>query len=593
MKRILCLWLPHWSLQCLGVAKPSLRDRAVILRGSGPRGGEIVADCSSAAWRQGIRAGMPLAEALALGKKSAAESLSLEERSSEADRDALGKLAHWCERFSPLVGWAPEEDSTKPTGSRPAAEQHDTLFLDITGLAVLFGGEVGLVRQLLSALTAQGYYARVAVTETLGASYALARHAPTDLSRTHPPSVSQVSHAPSVSHAETNSARRLPAEGLDPTEESEVHGGWQPLTPGVETLFQESGQGTRAAAWVVAPGRVGEALSSLPVRALRLPAETARWLDELGIVDIGQLANLPRASLGDRFGDVLLRRLDQALGTAPETLLAHRPPPEFRALRMLEFPLEKREAIEFITRELLVQIEADLRPRDVGALQLSCRFDCSQGDPVQLQLQLFQPTASTAHLLELIGLQLERLVLPGPVERVMVEVGQTARLQEEQTELFPVSGRVLPREVTRLIDRLSSRLGSAGVVQPRIQPEAQPERAFRYIPWNERPPERRRRTPVASPSPSQALARPLYVLAPAQPLEVLAVVPDGPPQRFREGGRDRHIVRHWGPERVETGWWRGRSVRRDYYRVETRSGQRFWLYRRLEDGRWFLHGTFE
>ena len=32
---------------------------------------------------------------------------------------------------------------------------------------------------------------------------------------------------------------------------------------------------------------------------------------------------------------------------------------------------------------------------------------------------------------------------------------------------------------------------------------------------------------------------------------------------------------------------------RDYYRVETAGGQRFWLFRRLDDARWFLQGTFE
>jgi protein ImuB len=53
------------------------------------------------------------------------------------------------------------------------------------------------------------------------------------------------------------------------------------------------------------------------------------------------------------------------------------------------------------------------------------------------------------------------------------------------------------------------------------------------------------------------------------------------------------LAQHWGPERIETAWWRGRSVRRDYYRVETAEGSRYWLFRRLTDGQWFLHGEFE
>ena len=74
---------------------------------------------------------------------------------------------------------------------------------------------------------------------------------------------------------------------------------------------------------------------------------------------------------------------------------------------------------------------------------------------------------------------------------------------------------------------------------------------------------------------------------------LLAVAPGGPPVRFQIGGQVYQVHRYWGPERIETGWWRGRSVRRDYYRVETTTGQRFWLFRGREDGRWYLQGMFE
>jgi len=77
------------------------------------------------------------------------------------------------------------------------------------------------------------------------------------------------------------------------------------------------------------------------------------------------------------------------------------------------------------------------------------------------------------------------------------------------------------------------------------------------------------------------------------PIPTTSVVPDGPPVRFRWGDVDYSIARSWGPERIETGWWRGQDVHRDYYLVETISGARFWIYRRRDDGRWFLHGCFD
>jgi protein ImuB len=86
--------------------------------------------------------------------------------------------------------------------------------------------------------------------------------------------------------------------------------------------------------------------------------------------------------------------------------------------------------------------------------------------------------------------------------------------------------------------------------------------------------------------------RPLVLHHPPLALHAVSIVPDGPPISFEWNGRVHRVARQWGPERIETGWWRGRSLRRDYYRVETTTGLRFWLFRRLEDGQWNLHGEF-
>ena len=87
--------------------------------------------------------------------------------------------------------------------------------------------------------------------------------------------------------------------------------------------------------------------------------------------------------------------------------------------------------------------------------------------------------------------------------------------------------------------------------------------------------------------------RPLRLVRRPIALEATSIMPDGPPVRFQFRSRGHRVARTWGPERIETGWWRGRPVGRDYYRIETTTGRRFWLFRRLRDGKWFLHGMFE
>jgi protein ImuB len=48
-----------------------------------------------------------------------------------------------------------------------------------------------------------------------------------------------------------------------------------------------------------------------------------------------------------------------------------------------------------------------------------------------------------------------------------------------------------------------------------------------------------------------------------------------------------------GPERIETGWWDGGDVARDYYIAREPSGAEVWVYReRLPPHGWWLHGVF-
>jgi protein ImuB len=102
--------------------------------------------------------------------------------------------------------------------------------------------------------------------------------------------------------------------------------------------------------------------------------------------------------------------------------------------------------------------------------------------------------------------------------------------------------------------------------------------------------------------------RPLRLLTKPEPIEALAEVPDGPPLRFRWRRALHEVIAAAGPERIEAPWWREDASdpsaiawARDYFRVEDKSGLRFWLYRAglyrdLTPGsaapRWYLHGVF-
>jgi protein ImuB len=326
----------------------------------------------------------------------------------------------------------------------------------------------------------------------------------------------------------------------------------------------------------------------------------------LGLTTIGELLALPRQSLSSRFGPGLLLRLDQLLGEASELIQPHHPPPVFQAEWLLEHPTQRREEVGLILEQLVERVANQLSQRQEGAVQLACRLDVAGHEPLRFTVGLYRPTASHKHLLELVQMQLERLRLRGAIGRVGLAVLQTSPLEMHQAQLFDDVSLRSSRAQALLLDRLSSRLGAQAVLQPLLRSDALPERGARLVAATNRETGKRgtrnaergtKRKPPLIPRcelrvPSSS-SRPLVLLSPPVAIETTAVAPDGPPARLWYENREHRVARHWGPERIETAWWRGRIVRRDYYRVETATGQRFWLFRELREGGWFLHGNYE
>ena len=92
--------------------------------------------------------------------------------------------------------------------------------------------------------------------------------------------------------------------------------------------------------------------------------------------------------------------------------------------------------------------------------------------------------------------------------------------------------------------------------------------------------------------------RPSVLLAQPEPAQVIAVIPDGPPSRLRWRGREYHVCSSFGPERICQEWWSGpldgqcELNARDYFKVQDSHGRWLWVYRQLEENRWFVHGLW-
>jgi protein ImuB len=117
---------------------------------------------------------------------------------------------------------------------------------------------------------------------------------------------------------------------------------------------------------------------------------------------------------------------------------------------------------------------------------------------------------------------------------------------------------------------LRARLGTGAVCGVAARAEHRPELA----------------SAVADPGPKQIQLefgeRPLWLLHSPRPLAEIDARPhhEGPLELLA------------GPERIESGWWDGDDIARDYFIARTRNEALVWVYRERGGGGWYLHGVF-
>jgi protein ImuB len=155
MKRMLSIWLPNLAMEHWARNAGSAPDTPVVLTVEGTHG-PVIHAVSGAAAKRGARPGTRLTDARALDPALVAEPAD-----PEGDTALLQRLARWAGRWSPLV----EVDG-------------DALRLDVTGVAHLFGGEPGLVRDIQRRFASIGLTTRLAIAPTAAGAWALAHHSP-------------------------------------------------------------------------------------------------------------------------------------------------------------------------------------------------------------------------------------------------------------------------------------------------------------------------------------------------------------------------------------------------------------------------------
>lgn len=351
----------------------------------------------------------------------------------------------------------------------------------------------------------------------------------------------------------------------------------------------------RSANVVLPSGKETEALAAFSIEALRLSPGTQTTLRRLGFKRAGMLLDKERAPFAARFPAELLQRLDQALGRVPEPLPLLTPAPVYRVMRQLLEPIVMQEAIVAVATQLMEDLVPTLDGDGVGARALQLALYRVDGEVVTIEIGLTAPTRQPQHVARFISLKLDRVVEEIDAgfgfEALGLTVQIAERMESKQVQLAAADGGADTVErCATLVDGLRQRLGPRSVRQLVPVQSHLPERSEApRIPAQNAP---------AWPKSDEARPRPLLLLPRPEEIDVTALVPEGPPRRFRWRGVMHGVIQAQGPERIADEWWRSKAATRDYYLIEDNASRHFWIYRaglycrETPSPRWFMHGLF-
>ena len=418
----------------------------------------------------------------------------------------------------------------------------DGLVLDVSGCAHLFGGEAAMSRDLVVRLAQQGLHARAAVADSVGCAWGVARY---------------------------------------------------------------------GEAAVVPRGEAEAAMLALPVAALRIDAGIVAQLATMGLKRVADITARPRAPFAARFGAGLLRRLDQALGRADEPITPRLPLPSAMAEQRFPDPIAREADVLGTIEHLAHELGRVLERRGEGARLIALSLFRADGKVHRLEIGTGAPLREASRVRRLFE---DRLAVLGDAcdpgfgfDVIRLSALVTERCDPVQSGL---AGPDHGEELAHLIDRLGARFGLRRVTRQVAQDTHIPEYAVAAVSAHAAltlplPTTRfargRRGEEERAEQETLAPIRPIRLFERPEPIEVTAEVPDGPPVQFNWRHVKHQVVEAEGPERIAMEWWRddrGNKLTRDYFRVESLSGTRAWLYREGLFGsetpkpRWYLHGLF-
>lgn len=328
-------------------------------------------------------------------------------------------------------------------------------------------------------------------------------------------------------------------------------------------------------------------LVSLPLAVTRWPERSRQTLATMGVRTVGECLRLPRDGFTRRFEPRMRLELDRALGGVADPRAAFVAAERFVARHELEPEIIDAGRLGPACEVLLRELCDFLQSRAAGIEFLELRLLHREGKATRLRLGFAEAVTTVPRIGSLLRERLDRLQLPQPVRAVRLRSGPLVDVCGNAGELFALDRRRASTAIPQLIERLRARLGNEAVHGLACVPEHRPEAAWRAIePACHASEAANLRTHTVAKSLVAAIGASSSIASATRPLWLLEA-----PEACDGSG----LVFEEGPECIESGWWDGHDVARDYYVARDSHGARLWVFRNRRQGAsegWFLHGWF-
>lgn len=335
---------------------------------------------------------------------------------------------------------------------------------------------------------------------------------------------------------------------------------------------------------LVSEDQLPQALRPLPIAALRLPHEIQMQLWQVGIDRLEHLFRIPREQLLVRFGDLVLRRIDQLMGILDERIDPIRTSDPIKFRRAFDGATTQLEAVLLTIQDLLAALTQKLATRESGVRRLTVELSREGDPPVSRDILLGRACRDPKHLWSLMRPKVEGLHLGHGVDAVALTAVWVVPILHNQDGMWEGFGQQCAQDqaMAEFLDTLINRWGTSRVLVAAPVASHIPEESWQFRPAAELEAKAATGLPMMP-----QVDRPSVLFDRPEPIEVIALFPDNPPSWLRWRGDEHPLTAGVSPERIATS-----ACTRDYFKVKTQAGQWLWIFRQLCDDTWFIHGLW-